>query len=371
MSRPNVLTVARVAGVPVRVHWSWPPLMLALVAALAQVYARGPAASPWAVAAITAALLSLSLLLHELAHALVARRLGMRVLGIALFALGGVTEIADGRATAGRALVVALAGPAASLTLAAAATLAWWLGIGPAGPAAHLALANWALTAFNLLPGHPLDGGRALTAVLWFLMGEELQASRAAAHVARALGWGLVALGLGYALATGDASNAAWMVVLGLFLSLNAMDGYRRLALQRALRGLTAADLMRRAYRAVRPEMLLEEFAGQYVLGAHEHGFPVIARAEAGGPQRLVGIMTLRDLRRFRLHHWSSVEVGQAMIPAHRLPALAPDTPAGEALRTLLESGEELLPVMEGEFLSGVLRRGDVVSYLQGRLSKG
>ena len=359
------------AGVPLRVHWSWPLITFALVSMLAEVYAHEPdVVRPWLVAGVAALLLSASLLLHELAHALVARRLGMRVHGIAVFALGGVTEIGDERITAGRELAVALAGPAMSIALAVAASLAWWLGVGPQALAAHLALANWALTLFNLLPGHPLDGGRALKAVIWFLTGEELPASRAAARAARGIGLVLVALGVGHALLSGDALNAAWMLVLGLFLCWGAMDGYRRLALQRTLRGVRAADLMRPAVRTVPPEMSLDEFVGRFMLGAPEAGFPVTDAPEDGAPQRLLGMMTLRDVRRYTLSHWASVAVGQAMTPAHRIRTLPHDTPAGEALRTLIESGEELLPVVDGDVLAGMLWRSDVLRFIQQRIAR-
>lgn len=360
-----------VAGVPLRVHWSWPLITLALVGLLAEVYAREPGvAQPWLAAGVAALLLSASLLLHELAHALVAQRCGMRVHGIAVFALGGVTEIGDERITAGRELAVALAGPAMSMALAAAASLAWWLGVGPRALAAHLALANWALTLFNLLPGHPLDGGRALKAVIWFLTDEELPASRAAARAARSIGLALAALGVGHALLSGDTLNAAWMLVLGLFLVRGAMDGHRRLALQRTLRGVRAADLMRPALRTVPPEMSLDEFVGRFMLGAPEVGFPVTDAPAGDAPQRLLGMMTLRDVRRYTLGHWAGVAVGQAMTPAHRVRTLPPDAPAGEALHTLLESGEELLPVVDGEVLAGVLWRSDVVSFIQRRIAR-
>ncbi|MEN9934403.1 MAG: hypothetical protein RLZZ387_982 [Chloroflexota bacterium] len=360
----HTLFVGQIAGVPLRVHWTWPLVTLAVVGGLAEIYARDPGiVAPWAAALAAALLLTLSMLLHELAHALVARALGMQVHGIAVLALGGVTEIADDDSTAGRELLVSLAGPAASLALALAATLAWWLGVGLQAVTAHLALANWALTLFNLLPGHLLDGGRALKAVLWFLGGEELPAGRAAAQVARALGWGLILLGLADMLATGDGLNALWLMVVGLFLSLNAMSGYRRLALQRALRGVTASDLMRRAYRSVTPEMSLERFVGQYMSGMGDHGFPVVTGD--AGPHRLVGMMTLRNLGSHPTASWAVLEVSQVMTPASHVRVLAPDTSARDALRALMESGEELLPVVEGEVLSGVLRRADVVGYVR------
>ncbi|MFO7169764.1 MAG: site-2 protease family protein [Chloroflexota bacterium] len=363
-------TIGSIGGVPVRVHWSWPLITLALFGLLAQVYALDRRIeSPLAAALLATVLLSLSLLLHELAHALVARMLGMRVHGIAMLALGGVTEIADEHSSAERELAVAFAGPALNLALGLVFSLALRFQIGPPAVLLHLALANWALALFNLLPGYPLDGGRALKAVIWFLSGQELSASRIAAWTGRVCGWALVALGTAFALVTGDLLNAAWIGVVGLFLSSRAMHGYRRLLLQRALRDVTAGSLMRRTFRAVTPETRLDEFAGNYLLGAAERGFPVVPQPDAEAPQRLLGMMTVRDLRRYSLSSWAHVRVAQAMTPAQRVRSLAPDMCGTDALQVLLESGEDLLPVLEGELLVGVLWRSDVVGFIQRKIA--
>lgn len=375
--RTGALTIplGRLAGVPIRAHWTWPLVTLAVAGALADIYRRGPGGdAAWPAAVGVALLLSGSLLAHELAHALVARRLGMRVHGIAIFALGGVTEIDDGESSAVRELLVALAGPLASLALAVAASAAWWLGAGPPLLAGHLALANWALALFNLLPSHPLDGGRALKATLWFLTDDELLASRAAARAAQALGLALAGFSVAFATLAGDVLNAAWLLVLGVFLWGNAMDGYRRVALQHTLRGVTTADLMRRDFSTVPPDTSLDAFVEQYVMGrlagaagAGHRGVPVAA---AGEPPRLLGMVGLREVRRFTLSRWASVGVAEAMVPAARVRALTPELPAAEALRALHESGEDLLPVVDGEVLAGVLWRSDVVGHIQRRITK-
>jgi CBS domain-containing protein len=234
--------------------------------------------------------------------------------------------------------------------------------------ALHLALTNGAMALFNLLPGYPLDGGRVLYAVIFFLTGEELAAARIAAWVGRVCGWVLLASGALYA-GTGDLLDGGWIALVGFFLVRNASLGYRRFVVHRLLSDVSVADLMQRVFRAVAPELPLDQFVGRYVLGQIDQGFPVLPRPDADAPQPLLGMMTLRDLRRFRLKEWGLTHVGEAMTPAHRLHALAPEMPAGEAFRTLLESGEDQLPVIDGTTLLGVLRRRVLVGYLDRHLA--
>jgi Zn-dependent protease/CBS domain-containing protein len=366
---PQTISLGRVAGITVRVHWSWLPAVLTMWALLSVVYASAPGGVALAVLATT--LLTISLLGHELAHALVARKLGLQVHGIVIFAFGGVTEIAEEHYDAPREVAVALAGPAASLALAVLASAAWWNGWGPAVVLGPLAVANWAIAAFNMLPGHPLDGGRALKGVVWFLSGDELTGSRVAALVGQGCGLGLTALGIGYAIGTMDVLNGVWVVVIGAFLWRNAMGGHRRLVLRRALHGFVAADLMRRVYRAVAPSTPLDRFVGEFVIGTDDQVYPVLSEPDAEAPQRLLGMIALRNIRRIALSEWPRTDVADAMTPASQVRSLAADTPAGEALRVLLETGEELLPVLEGETLSGVLRRADMVHFIQRRIGQG
>jgi CBS domain len=221
------------------------------------------------------------------------------------------------------------------------------------------------MVIFNLLPGSPLDGGRVLWAVMTFLTDDELFAARAAALAGRVCGWALLICGVLYGASAGDLLNGAWLALVGYFLTRNATLSYRRFVVQRLLSGVLVADLMQRAFRAVAPDLPLDQFVGHYVLGQIDQGFPVLSYPEADAPQPLLGMITVRNLRRFQFKEWSLTHVGEAMTPMHRLRALAPEMPAGEAFRTLLESGEDQLPVIDGATLLGVLRQRDLLGYLE------
>jgi len=359
--------IGTIAGVPIRCHWSWVVVLLLVIGMLRALYAGyADARGAWAMAVAAALLLCLSVLLHEFGHALVARRYGLAIGEITLFALGGVTEIADTRSEPVRDLLIAVAGPAANLSLALVGGVIWWnITLPPiAVLALHLALTNAVMVIFNLLPGSPLDGGRVLWAVMTFLTDDELFAARTAALAGRVCGWALLITGVLYGAGAGDLLNGAWLALIGYFLTRNAALSYRRFVVQRLLSGVLVADLMQRAFRAVAPDLPLDQFVGHYVLGQIDQGFPVLSSPEADAPQSLLGMITVRNLRRFQFTEWSLTHVGEAMTPIHHLRALAPEMPAGEAFRTLLESGEDQLPVTDGATLLGVLRQRDLLGYL-------
>jgi Zn-dependent protease len=357
-----------IAGIPIQVHWTWLVVLLVVAGALSQIYvAVARDSGAWPLAFVAALLLWVSVVLHELGHALVARRYGLAVRGITLFALGGVTEIVETKTDAVRDLLIAVAGPAVSVLLAILGGLAWWSAPDAALAllAGHLALTNGAMALFNLLPGYPLDGGRVLWAVVCFLTDDEIIAARAASLVGRTFGWMLVGGGAIYGIAAADLLDAVWLVLSGLFLARSAPVGYQRFVVQRLLSGVSVADVMQRAYRAVAPELPLDQFVGRYVLGQVDQGFPVLSRPDADAPQPLLGMMTVRNLRRFRFSEWAFTHVGEAMTPLHRLRPISPDMSAGEALRALLDSGEDQLPVIDGMTLLGVLRRRDLLGYIE------
>ena len=224
--RTPVVTVARV---PVRLH---PSLLLVVglvaVTVVDRLALRFGSAAATALAVAVGVLLVASVLVHELAHALEARRRGAAVGGIRLFALGGVTELGDHGRTPRDEFAVAAVGPWSSLVVASACGLGasaaeQWLG-GDAGAALGLLLGltgwlNLGLVAFNLLPAAPLDGGRMLHAVLWRATGDRARASRATGRLGQALAAALGVLGaLSAVLQPASSIGGLWSVVLGVVL---------------------------------------------------------------------------------------------------------------------------------------------------------
>lgn len=377
----RTLTIGRVAAIPIRLHWSWLVIFGLLVVSLRPVYAftacpgGAPCGVDLALAALMATLVGASVLLHELGHALVARHMLVPVNSITLFALGGVAEVEAEAPSPEAEFAIAVAGPAVSLLIAGGAALVWWARVDPAGGgplavlAAHLAAANLIMALFNLLPGYPMDGGRVLRATLWYLNDDLLPATRLAAQVGRACGWFLGLGGLAVAVAAREPVVALWAGLIGLFLYRTASASYRQLLLQIALRGVSVGDLMQRRLRTVTRELTLEQFVARFVLGQAETGFAVVEPL-AEGAERLVGMMTLRELRRFTTSQWTTLRVGEAMTPAAQVTTVGPQTTALDALYALRDHPDGLLPVTEGELLVGLLRRRDVALFVQVQMAR-
>jgi Zn-dependent protease len=222
------LRLGRVAGFEVRLHWSLAMVFALIVWTLAgQVFPivvpDQSQAAYWFVSVVAAVLFYVSLVSHELGHALVARRLGVMVDGITLWLFGGVARLRSDVVTAGAEARIAIAGPIVSLALAisfGAATVALDTTGGPAlveGVCAWLAASNAILLVFNLLPAFPLDGGRLLRAWLWGRSGDRYRATVTAGRLSRALAVVLIGLGL-LAFILQGALSGLWLVVMGLFL---------------------------------------------------------------------------------------------------------------------------------------------------------
>jgi Zn-dependent protease len=236
--------LGRVLGVPVRLDLSWFAGLAVVVVLSRELWAPAVTGAPavsgvavlgWSVAFAVA--FFACLLVHELAHALAARAVGVATTEIRLFVFGGVARITGEPADPGAEALVAMAGPLASVTLAGLCDLASWPVAGPAGDLlAWLFLGNLVVAAFNLLPGFPLDGGRVARALLWRLTGRRPLATRVAAAGGRVLAAALVLGGTAAAL---EQRTPRWLpqIALGLFLWSAAAGGKRSAARRQALGG--------------------------------------------------------------------------------------------------------------------------------------
>ena len=228
----NALTLGQIAGIRVAVHYSWLLVLLFVTWSLGggffpQEYRDWPPAVYWIAGGAASLLLLLSVLLHELGHSLVARARGVRVLGITLFLFGGVSTLEDEAASARDEFLIAIAGPATSVALAAGC---WALATalpGNGAPRATLSYAatlNLVLGAFNLLPGFPLDGGRVLRAAIWRLSGSQSRGTRVASYAGQGVGLLLVLWGLFQAL-NGGLLSGLWSALIGWFLQRGRRPG--------------------------------------------------------------------------------------------------------------------------------------------------
>ncbi len=300
-----------------------------------------------------------SLILHELAHSLVARRHGLRIGGITLFLFGGVAELVEEPKSAASEFWIAIAGPVMSFALAALFSLAALaMGEGLLGIVlAYLGSINLVLAVFNLLPAFPLDGGRVLRAWLWARSGDMLAATRKASGAGSVLAFGLMALGVFSAL-SGGGIGGAWMVLIGFFV-LNASRGaYHRLLMQDSLKGRRVAEVMTPDPWTATPEMTLAELA-EDVMIAHAISFVPVVRGGA-----VLGYVDAQLLRATPRADWPNRLVQDVMEPADDSCLVPPRMTAEDALNRLAQGPHRKLIVVEGRALRGIVSLRDLMDHI-------
>jgi Zn-dependent protease/CBS domain-containing protein len=373
------ITILRLFGFPIRVDPSWLFIAALVTWSLAGSFqVAQPQISPgvrWAMALCGMLGLFVSIVLHELSHALVARAHGVETRGITLFLFGGVAELQREPPSARAEFAIAAVGPLSSIGLAAAFFALARAGIGAAWPLPvvevlrYLALINFALAVFNLVPGFPLDGGRVLRAILWGWRGSLGWATRIAATAGSLFGLGLVALGIVIAL-RGNVVGGIWYLLIGLFLRQASQASYTQLQARRALEGERVQRFMRPDPITVPPDATIRRVVDEYFYRDLHRIYPVVDH-----DQRLLGCVTARRIRDVPRDEWEQRRVGDIVDPCSADNTVHPQSDALEALGRMTKSGASRLMVVEEGRLLGVLTLKDLLQFfslkldLEGRAS--
>jgi CBS domain-containing protein len=263
---------------------------------------------------------------------------------------------------------MALAGPLTSLVIGGVAVAA---GFGanvlgwPALVAAvffYVGLANLALGVFNLIPGFPMDGGRVLRSIIWRVTGNLRKATIWAANVGQFVAYLMIVVGVWLFFWGGQLWNGIWIGLIGLFILQAARAEITRVELEAAIEGATVQQFMTPQPPLVTPDLSLRQFVDDYLLRAGQRTVAVVER----GSMRLIGMVTLQDVRQVPQELWSSAVIGQIMTPLARLKTLRPEQPVSDALTLLAEARVGHLPVVsaDGEVL-GMLSLASLLEYLQ------
>jgi Zn-dependent protease/predicted transcriptional regulator len=359
--------VGRIAGVEVRVDSSWAVIALLITYSmylrLSILYPELSGGDAVALAILSAVLFFGSVLVHELAHALVSQARGIRVQDITLFLFGGATRARVESRGPGDEFLIALVGPLTSGLLAGLFAIIAGLGRDLlsrplAGTLGYLALTNLLLAAFNLVPGFPLDGGRLLRSAIWKTTGSLPRATRIASLSGQAVGWLLVAAGVAWLLA-GDLAGGIWFAFIGWFLVQAARSSYHELQLQELLRGVEAEDVMTANLRRIPPELSLQDAVDDYFMRYNHGAFPVEEQ------ERTIGLLTLRGVRRVPREQWPTHRVRDHMVPLGDQVVVAPDARMDGVLGKL-QDGEanRVLVAQDGEVV-GIITPSDLTRWLR------
>lgn len=367
--------IGKIAGISIDINWSWLIILVLLTVSLATgwfpvIYRDWSPAAYWIAGLIAAILLFVSVLVHELAHSLVARSRGVPVKSITLFIFGGVSNIEREPPNAGTEFWIAIVGP---LTSIAIGIIAFILGILLLPAVAflgailsYLGVANLLLGVFNLIPGFPLDGGRVLRSIIWGITGSLKTATRWASRIGEGIAVLFILFGIFEMFFVGGGFlGGIWFAFIGWFLWQAARTANTQVMLQSLLKGVTVAEVMNRAPVTVPGDITVRQFVDDYVLN---HGVRSAMVVENG---TLRGLVTLADLRQVPQDRWTQELVAQAMVPVQRLHAVAPTQSLNDVLPMMAQNDVNQVPVVQNGQIVGVVTRDRIMRYIEVRREIG
>ncbi len=383
----HAFRIGKLFGIEIRIDWSWLFIFVLLTWNLTSIFSSWhpdwPPIEPVAVALVAAFLFFGCVLVHELAHSLMARRYDLRVRSITLFLFGGVSNIEHEPPSASAEFFIAIVGPLTSIllglgfsiaaTVATASSLASagtaWTGYMQLGPVETLLVwlgpINLIIGVFNMVPAFPLDGGRVLRSILWGIGGDLRKSTRRVSAIGQLFGWMFIIAGIAMTFGvhvvffgTGLAGGM-WLAFIGWFLHTAASQSYRRLAIDDAFAGHTVAEIMRRGGPTVAPELSLAALVHDYLVQSDEHALAVMQ------DDRLVGLVSLTEVRRVPPAEWPVTPVSRVMRPDVSLTVATPDEPVAQAFEQLAQQNVEQLPVLDHGRLVGMLQRRDIARWLE------
>jgi Zn-dependent protease/CBS domain-containing protein len=362
--------IARIKGIELRIDHSW--VIIAVLISwtmLARLHELHPderfrVLVPLALA--SAALFFASVLFHEFTHAFVAQAFGIPVKSITLFVFGGATHADVEARGAGPELIVSALGPISSVVLAAA----FWAAnnaasaLGLSVVATSLGFLGWinlALAIFNLVPGFPLDGGRVLRAAVWGISDSLDTATKVAARVGEAIGYGLIGLGA-LILFSGSLVSGLWMAAIGWFLSTSARAHDEERQVRKLLQGVTAAEVMEPNPVAIPGNMTVRQAVDTYLAHTTFEVYPILVDGS------VAGYITVDTVRETPVEFWDRQPVSDIMTSLDEDAVVSPMTAMQDVLR-LLQTGESgvVLVMDENRQVVGAVTAQDIGRWLRRR----
>lgn len=372
--RLRTFRIGSLAGIPILINPSWFLLFGLTTWLLAtQFYPdaleTASRRTHYAMALASVVLFFVSIILHELAHSLVARAYRIPVRSITLFLLGGVAQITREAARPFQELLMAAAGPFTSFGLAAVFAGIWFaLGANDTRPVDYvlvwLALMNTILGVFNLLPAFPMDGGRVFRSLVWMVTRNYDLATGIAAWTGRAFAFTGIAFGFAALLGKDvwiaeDAMSGGWLIFLGLFLENAARKSLEQNRLVRELRLYKAEDLMHRDP----PVVDGSQTVGSLARGVLDLNPRVVYMVQDHGS--LAGILSGYQMREVPAEQWDTVTASQAMVPRSALHAATRELLISDVLLEM-ETQELLhMPVVENGRVVGIVARDRILGLLR------
>ena len=358
----------KIAGIQIRLDFSWFIIFILVVVSLSAGYfpQQFPDQHPlnyWFAGLIATLLFFGSILVHELAHSLMAMRAGIHIPEITLFIFGGVSRLSEEASDAKTEFKIAIVGPFTSFALA----LLFW-GIQRAlqseqpsltvAVLQYLVWINVAVGIFNLIPGFPLDGGRVLRAILWHRSGSLTQATRTAADIGKGFAVVLMVFG-GLQIFAGSLIGGLWLIFIGMFLRGMAEGGYQEVAIRQSLSGVSVQEIMIDDVVSVPPDLSLERLVQDYFLRYGYRGFPVVQDG------KVLGLISIMHMQGIADDQRQSMTVEDAMVSLGERMIVTPESSLTDALKRMTQEGLNQLLVMQDSTLQGIVTKAGVLRFLE------
>jgi Zn-dependent protease len=365
------IQLGRVFGIRIGVDYSWFFVLFLIIWTLSRQYQDvfpGQDTKAFTLATASALLFFLSILLHELGHAVVAIRNGIPILGIDLWMFGGVAKLGRDTDSPGVEFRVAVAGPLVTLAVVA---VCFALGTalsssdevlhgarfqdthmsGTVAVLGYLTTINFFVLVFNLIPGFPLDGGRIARAIAWKITGDRYRATRFAALLGRLAGWGMVGVGAVILVTDYDTFGGIWLIFIGIFLAQAARSAEAQAAFSDRIDHLRVEDVMDSEPVAISEQLPLDRAEGEYFLRYGWAWFPVVDTAG-----RLVGVVSREAVE----------SVPDSIRGGRPIASVMARDDGGSGLRAQLEDPLEALLTHEGLGRLGAVMAVDGDGVLRG-----
>lgn len=367
------IKLGRIFGVQIGLHYSWFIIAFLITLSLAGHFTtNNPGWSPvlrWGVAIVTAILFFGAIVAHELSHALVAKARGLPVHSITLFALGGVAQMEKDAADAKTEFWMGIIGPITSFVIGVVCllltvALGWRPPEFPQDPLPAMLMwlgyINIALAIFNMIPGFPLDGGRVLRGIIWWVTGNAKRATMIAARVGQVIAFAMIIYGVMQFFA-GIGFSGLWLVFIGWFLLSASRESYAQMVLTDGLQGLRVADVMSTDFPTVDSYSNLQTFAEENLVRTGRRFFIVTLNGQP------VGIITPNEVSSIPRARWPYTTVADVMRPLDQTRTVEPSTPVTEALELMTGQDLNQLPVISNGIMAGLISRGHILQLLQTR----
>jgi Zn-dependent proteases len=363
------IAIGKIKGIQLEINISWFVIFGLVIFTLATSYfpQNYPAWDPvlkWTISSIIALLLFSSVLLHELSHSLVSKSLGIEVKKISLFIFGGIAQIEKEPDEPAKELKIAIAGPATSILLYMLFTILSNIVVVFGASEvitvllAYVANVNLVLAIFNMVPAFPLDGGRVLRAIIWYLTDNLQKATRIASSLGSIFSYFLIFIGI-FGVLSGTFISGIWFIFIGWFINQASQSSYQNMVMSDIFNKIPVSEFMTDKVMTVDCYISVRELVDSYFFKYRFASFPVRRNEE------VIGIVNRDRVKDLDKELWNQTTVNSITDPLNDNLIVSPDECVSDAMKKLFSNEIGRVLVMDQARLIGIVSRTDILNYIR------